>query len=94
MPDMVKSKLFSSTQNTVLSAAFVLALAYGISAVLGLIRSRLMATFFGDSLELSVFYIADRIPALIYSVLAVGALATVFIPVFAQELEKGKRQSL
>ncbi len=87
---MVKSKLFSSTQNSVLSAAFVLAFAYGVSAVLGLVRSRLMATFYGDSIELSIFYIADRIPSLIYSVLAVGALATVFIPVFAQELEKGK----
>lgn len=87
---MVKSGLFSRTQNTILSAAFVLAFAYGISAVLGLVRSRLMATFFGDSIELSVFYIADRIPSLIYSILAVGALATVFIPVFAEELEKGK----
>ena len=90
MPDMVKSGIFSRTQNTILSAAFVLALAYGVSAVLGLVRSRLMATFFGDSLELTVFYLADRIPSLIYSVLAVGALATVFIPVFAEELEKGK----
>lgn len=90
MPGMVKSKLFSNTQNTVLSAAFVLALAYGISAFLGLIRSRLLATFFGNSLDLTVFYIADRIPSLIYSILAVGALSTVFIPVFAQELEKGK----
>ena len=90
---MVKPRLFNSTQNTVLSAAFILALAYGVSALLGLIRSRLMATFFGDSLELSVFYIADRIPSLIYSVLAVGALATVFIPVFAQELEKGKEKA-
>ena len=90
---MVKSKLFSSTQNTVLSAAFVLALAYGLSAILGLVRSRLMATFFGDSVELSVFYIADRIPSLIYSILAVGVLATVFIPVFTQELEKGKEKA-
>jgi len=93
MPDMVKPKLFSNTQNTVLSAAFILALAYGVSAILGLVRSRLMATFFGDSVELSIFYIADRIPSLIYSVLAIGALATVFIPVFAQELEKGKEKA-
>ncbi len=90
---MVKSRFFSRTQNSILSAAFVLASAYGISALLGLIRSRLMATFFGDSTELSIFYIADRIPSLIYSILAVGALATVFIPVFAEELEKGKEKA-
>lgn len=71
----------------------MLASAYGVSAVLGLVRSRLMATYFGDSLELSIFYIADRIPSLIYSILAVGALATVFIPVFAQELEKGREKA-
>ncbi|MBU0649839.1 murein biosynthesis integral membrane protein MurJ [Patescibacteria group bacterium] len=85
---MVKLGFFSRTQNTILSAAFILAFAYGASAVLGLVRSRLMATFFGDSLELSVFYLADRIPSLTYTILAVGALATVFIPVFAEELEK------
>ncbi len=90
---MVKPRLFSNTQNTVLSAAFILALAYGVSAVLGLVRSRLLATFFGDSVELSIFYIADRVPSLVYSVLAVGALTTVFIPVFAQELEKGKEKA-
>lgn len=90
---MVKSGIFSQTQNTILSAAFILALAYGVSAVLGLARSRLMATFFGDSLELSVFYLADRIPSLIYSILAVGALATVFIPVFTEELEKNKEKA-
>lgn len=93
MPDMVKSGIFSRTQNTILSAAFVLALAYGVSAMLGLVRSRLMATFFGDSLELTVFYLADRIPSLIYSILAVGALATVFIPVFAEELQKSKEKA-
>ena len=90
MAVMVKSRLFSSTQNTVISAAFVLALAYGGSAVLGLIRSRLLSTFFGDGVDLSVFYIADRIPSLIYSILAVGALSSVFIPVFSYEITKSK----
>lgn len=91
MTVMVKSRLFSSTQNTVMSAAFVLAVAYGCSALLGLVRTRLLATFFGDGIDLSIFYIADRIPSLIYSILAVGALSSVFIPVFSSEVirEKG-----
>ncbi len=81
------------TQKTILSAAFVLAVASGFNALLGLAKGRLLATFFGDSIELAVFYTADRIPNLIYSVLVVGALSTVFIPVFTTLYRKDKKRA-
>ena len=78
---MVKSLLFK-TQNTIMSAAAVLAFMYGVSAVLGLVRARLLAHFFGASETLGVFYTADKIPNFVYTILVVGTLSTVFIPVF------------
>ncbi len=81
------------TQNTILSAAFILALASGLSAILGFAKTRLLASFFGVSNELAVFYTADRIPNLIYSVLIVGAVSTVFIPVFTGLLKKDKEEA-
>lgn len=87
------SKLINKTQKTILSAAFILAFTSGLNAVLGFVKGRLLATFFGDSAELAIFYTADRIPDLIYSVLVVGALSTVFIPVFTTRYKKSKAKA-
>jgi len=85
----IKSML-AKTQNTILSAAFILAIATGFNAVLGLIKSRLLVQYFGVSNHLAIFYTADKIPNLIYSVLVIGAFSTVFIPVFTEKLKKNK----
>lgn len=82
--------LFIKTQDTILSAAAMLAAATGVNAVLGLLKGRLLAKFFGVSDDLAVFYTADRIPNLVYSILIVGAVSTVFIPVFTNILKKNK----
>ncbi len=83
-------KLLLSTQKTILSAAFVISVAYGVSAILSLVRSRLLATYFGISEDLTVFYTADKIPSLVYSLVVVGTISTVFIPVFTELLSKDK----
>lgn len=66
---------------------------YAVSAVLGLFRTRLLAHYFGDSAELAVFYTADRIPSFIYSVLVVGTLSAVFIPIFTNAYSKSKAEA-
>lgn len=82
------SSFLLKTQKTIISAAAVIALAYGFSAFLGLLRSRLLAHYFGASEELGIFYTADKIPSFIYSILVVGTLSTVFIPIFTGLLNK------
>jgi putative peptidoglycan lipid II flippase len=89
---MVKSALLK-TQNTILSAASVLAIAGGISAILGLVKARVLTTYFGVSDELAIFYTADRIPNLIYSMLVIGALSTIFIPVFTYTFKNDRDQA-
>lgn len=81
----------SKTQNTILSAAFVIAASSGLNAVLGLLKNRMLAASFGVSNDLAVFYTADRIPNLIYSVLVIGAVSTIFIPIFTEKLRKDKK---
>ena len=82
-----------STQKTILSAAFVISATYGVSAILGLLRSRLLATYFGVSEDLTVFYTADKIPSFIYSLIAVGTISTIFIPVFTDFYKKNKKKA-
>lgn len=88
------TQFLAKTQNTILSAAFILALASGVNAIIGFIKMRLLIQYFGvESPENTMFIIADRIPSLIYSILIVGAVSTVFIPVFAELLKKDEKEA-
>ncbi|MFC1700313.1 murein biosynthesis integral membrane protein MurJ [Patescibacteria group bacterium] len=87
------TSLLTKTQNTILSAAFILAFASGINAILGFVKARLLAVHFGVSNSLAIFYTADKIPNLIYTVLIVGAISTVFIPVFTSLLNKDEKEA-
>lgn len=87
------TKLLTKTQNTILSAAFILAFASGINAILGFVKARLLAVHFGVSNSLAIFYTADKVPNLIYTVLIVGAISTVFIPVFTSLLKKDEKEA-
>lgn len=75
-------KLLTNRQTNILSAATFIFLAVFLSAVLGLVRTRLLSSFFGAGRELDVYYAAFRIPDMLFQLLVMGALSSAFIPVF------------
>lgn len=85
--------LLFNRQKSIISAAGVLSVTYALTAVLSFLRTRLLSHYFGASSELSVFFTADRIPSLIFSILVVGTVSAVFIPVFTQSLKKGEDEA-
>ena len=90
--DKIKGFL-TQTQDTILSAAFIISLLYFVSAILGLFKSRILVSYFGASPELSIFFIADRIPSAIYSTIFLGSLSTVFIPIFIKVNKEDNEKS-
>lgn len=84
------SRVFASQQHTILSAAVVIGFIYMISAVLGVIRNRLLSGYFGDSTELGIYFAADTIPSLIFSLIVSGSLSAAFIPVFTRYYKQNK----
>lgn len=82
-------------QNTILSASIVLAITFGISAILGFLRSRfLYAHFFNCCvLELDAYNAAFRLPDLIFKLLVTGALSASFIPVFSSYIHKDENKA-
>ena len=86
-------KFFGKRQNSISSASIILAITFGLSAVLGFLRSRfLYAQFFQCCvLDLDAYNAAFRLPDLIFKLLVTGALSASFIPVFASYLHKDKR---
>ncbi len=58
--------------------------------LLGLVRERVFAHFFGLGLEADAFRAALKIPNVIRNLLGEGTLSASFIPVYAQMLERGE----
>lgn len=81
---------FLQQQKTILSAAAIIASTRIVSALLGIVRDRLLAENFTPH-DLGIYWAADRIPSFVFNLVVAGALASSFIPVFTRFLkQRGK----
>jgi putative peptidoglycan lipid II flippase len=71
-------------RNTLLVGA-----SFALAAAAGLLRNVVIARHFGIGADLDAYYAAFKLPDLLFTVVAGGALATAFIPVFASFLAHG-----
>lgn len=85
----------SRPQSSISSASLILAVTFGLSAILGFLRSRfLYARFFQCCvLDLDAYNAAFRLPDLIFKLLVTGALSASFIPVFSSYLHKKPQEA-
>lgn len=84
------TRFLNHESRTVEAGAVVIALTGVVSGALGILRNALLASKFGASLELDVYFAAFRIPDFIYSILIFGTLTAGFMPVFNKRLMSGK----
>lgn len=64
-----------------------------VSRGFGFIRDLLIASLFGASAIADCFFIAFRIPNLLRSFVAEGALSSAFVPIFAGQLKSGREKA-
>lgn len=84
----------SGSQQKMTRAAGVNSLFTSLSRVFGLVRDMLMANYFGTSICSSAFVTAFTLPNLLRRLFGEGALASVFVPQFAQVMhEEGREES-
>lgn len=79
-------------QTNILSAAFVIALAYLVSKVVGLIRLRLMIGYYSID-EVGLFMASFRLPNTVFDLIVLGALTLAFIPVFTSYLNRDGKEA-
>lgn len=77
------------TNAQVIRATLVVLLGFFASGVLGFVRINVYSVTFGAGDLLDAFYAAQRIPELVYTLVAGGALGSSFIPVFSRFFEAG-----
>lgn len=88
LAEMIK-KIINLRSKTITFSAGLIAFSTGISALLGLLRDRLLVSYFPVS-KLDIYFAAFSIPNFIYGVLITGGVIAAFLPVFTETIEKNK----
>ncbi len=81
-------RVFNREWSGLHEAAFLLAGTAVLSQLLGLVRDRLLASHFGASTALDVYYAAFRVPDLLYASVASFVAVTVLIPFLLVVIER------
>ena len=89
----VLGRFLNQKSSRISSAAITVAIFGLISRLFGLWRDRLLAGTFGAGQDLDIYYAAFRVPDMVYTLLIVGAVSSVFIPVFQEYLTKDKEEA-
>src|SRR5574343_320596 len=86
-------KFLNSQAKSISSASLILAASYLVSAVLGLLRDRLLAGTFGAGSELDIYYTAFTVPDFVALILIFGAISAAVIPIFSSYIIKSKEDA-
>lgn len=84
--------IFHSQSKTVTFAALLLGISAFVSRFLGLVRDRLLAGQFGAGEEMDIYFAAFRIPDFVYSILILGGVTVIFLPVFTEFFRKDQEE--
>ena len=77
-----------------IGAVLLIGVSFLGSRLLGVARASVIAEQFGTSVELDAFWVAMRLPDLVFQLLAGATLASAFIPVYARVLQnQGERSA-
>jgi putative peptidoglycan lipid II flippase len=87
---MIK-RIINSRSKTITFSAGLIAFSVGVSAILGLLRDRLLVSYF-DVGRLDIYFAAFAIPDFVYGVIITGGIVAAFLPIFASTLEKNKEE--
>ena len=86
-------ELFHREFRDVREAAFLLAAATVASNLLALLRDRLLASRFGASTELDMYYAAFRVPDLLYAFSLFFVASTAIIPLFLERFSESEARA-
>lgn len=90
-PHLPPSTLPASRLPHIVRNVLVVAISFGLAAAAGLLRNIIIGAEFGIGADLDAYYAAFKLPDLLFTIVAGGALATAFIPVFADFLAQDDR---
>ncbi len=90
-------RIINSRSKTITFSAGLIAFSIGVSAILGLLRDRLLVSYTAKAFEegvgrLDIYFAAFAIPDFVYGILITGGIVAAFLPVFAGTFEENKNE--
>ena len=85
-------KGLTSTDRRVIVSTLIVAGGFGVAKLTGVLNDFIIARLFGAGRELDAYYAAFGLPDLLFTLIAGGALAAAFIPVFTGYLATSERE--
>lgn len=85
------SEKFASADRQIARAAGVVMVGFVLSSLTGLVKWVLVSRGFGTGIEIDAFNAANRVPDLLFNLMAAGALGSAFIPTFTDFLTREDR---
>jgi putative peptidoglycan lipid II flippase len=82
-----------SADRQIARAAVVVMAAFAVAKLAGVAQQILVTRAFGTSATLDAFYAANRLPEILFNLMAGGALASAFVPTFVGFLTRGEREA-
>ena len=86
-------KILNGQSKSITGAAIIISGATLVSRLVGLLRDRIFAHYFGAGPVMDAYYAAFKIPDLVYNLLIIGALSAAFIPAFTKLFNAGEDKS-
>lgn len=83
----------SDSSRNILRGTSIVGLLTLLSRILGFVRDMVLAMVFGAGVLTDAFVVAFRIPNLLRSMFAEGAMTSAFVPVFCGELARGRNEA-
>lgn len=86
-------QILNHKSETIFGAAMLTSGLTLLGSFLGLLRNAFLASYFGASGLLDIYYASFRLPDLIYNILIMGAISVAFIPLFNEYWKKSKEEA-
>jgi len=86
-------KILNHKSETIFGAAMLTSSLAIFGGFLGILRNALLASRFGASGNLDIYYASFRLPDMIYNIFIMGAISAAFIPIFSKYWAKDKKEA-
>ncbi len=83
----------NSENKTIVKGSGIVGILTLLSRICGFFRDLTFASLFGSSIYADAFFVAFKIPNMLRSFVAEGALTSAFVPIFAGEVKKGPKET-
>ncbi|MGI6680248.1 MAG: murein biosynthesis integral membrane protein MurJ [Bdellovibrionota bacterium] len=89
----IANTTLQNENKTIIKGTSIVGILTLVSRIAGFFRDLVFASLFGSGMYADAFFVAFKIPNMLRSFVAEGALTSAFVPLFSEEVKKGEKET-